>query len=587
MNYLFIFAIGPVQDFIATARRSRDLWYGSWMLSELAKATANSVAEKYGVDHLIFPAPSDFSALLPGSEINVPNKIVVLLNEFPEKFGEQIREEMIRRLDTLWKEAKNKIGGEISWERADKQVRDLPEFYWVSVAFEKPEEYPQARDKAEALLAARKNTRNFDQSIGDNSPKSSLDGARESVIPEETYPRGNNDPERKQKINLLYRSYRARPGERLSGVDLLKRLGELDKEPDFKSTSHMAAVPFLLWVDKENGHGQADKMLEEIKDMFEASGWPIGEQDGALIYESRLTEWIPSAEDQKTLKKRLSEIIEKYAGKDRLPGPYYALLAADGDNMGKTIDAQKNPADHRRLSQNLSEFARMVPGIIENHLGLHIYSGGDDVLAYLPMNSALKCARELERAFNSRLGVFKAIDDGREITPTLSVGIVIAHHLTPLSDVLEVARDAEREAKKVPGKNALAVTLSKRSGVDRTISGKWGQIDIRMDRLIDFSRQGAISAGAAYELQELHRLLSPAGIPPTGIAAEALRIIKRKREARGEEFVSETVLEIFREWLEEEKLSPFELAQEMIIAKNFADAADLAGEPLPSEQEVS
>lgn len=45
MKYLMIFSIGPVQEFIATARRSRDLWYGSWMLSELSKAAAKTISE--------------------------------------------------------------------------------------------------------------------------------------------------------------------------------------------------------------------------------------------------------------------------------------------------------------------------------------------------------------------------------------------------------------------------------------------------------------------------------------------------------------------------------------------------------------
>ena len=38
MKYLLTLSIGPVQDFIATARRSRDLWFGSWLLSELSRA---------------------------------------------------------------------------------------------------------------------------------------------------------------------------------------------------------------------------------------------------------------------------------------------------------------------------------------------------------------------------------------------------------------------------------------------------------------------------------------------------------------------------------------------------------------------
>jgi CRISPR-associated protein Cmr2 len=34
MNYSMVIGVGPVQEFIASARRSRDLWFGSWLLSE-------------------------------------------------------------------------------------------------------------------------------------------------------------------------------------------------------------------------------------------------------------------------------------------------------------------------------------------------------------------------------------------------------------------------------------------------------------------------------------------------------------------------------------------------------------------------
>lgn len=39
-TYLATLAIGPVQGFIAAARRSRDLWFGSYLLSEVSKAAA-------------------------------------------------------------------------------------------------------------------------------------------------------------------------------------------------------------------------------------------------------------------------------------------------------------------------------------------------------------------------------------------------------------------------------------------------------------------------------------------------------------------------------------------------------------------
>ena len=41
--HLLLVTLGPVQDFIAQARRTRDLWYGSHMLSELGRAAARAL----------------------------------------------------------------------------------------------------------------------------------------------------------------------------------------------------------------------------------------------------------------------------------------------------------------------------------------------------------------------------------------------------------------------------------------------------------------------------------------------------------------------------------------------------------------
>jgi CRISPR-associated protein Cmr2 len=61
MPSFFIYTLGPVQDFIAAAKRCRDLWFGSWLLSELSKSAAQAVAQYPGVGHgaLIFPYVAD------------------------------------------------------------------------------------------------------------------------------------------------------------------------------------------------------------------------------------------------------------------------------------------------------------------------------------------------------------------------------------------------------------------------------------------------------------------------------------------------------------------------------------------------
>jgi CRISPR-associated protein Cmr2 len=586
MKYLFICSIGPVQDFIATARRSRDLWYGSWMLSEMSKAAAKKLSDLYGSQALIFPYPDpEIKAhLFPDSELNVPNKLVAIVDDDPAKVGELLKTTIDERLSDLCADAFSLIGSSYDDQLAKNQVKDLPEFYWAGIEYENESNYPDARDLAETLLSARKNTRNFVQLPGANVPKSSLDGARESVIPESAYPKGGEpDSQKNNKNRKLYLNYGARPGERLSGVDLLKRLGTSQSTPKFKSTSHMAALPFLERITLEKGKEQKDAMLDEIGMLLNRAGWNTDEKDGALVFESRLVELVPSGDEQDQLREQLGVLLDKYAGKLR-PSPYYSLLLADGDNMGKTIDAQKIPSAHRKLSEALSKFALEARHIIEEKQGVAVYAGGDDILAYLPLNTVLECASQLEQTFKLRMRDFKAQDDnGQEISPTLSSGIVIAHHLTPLSDVLELARSAEKAAKQVKGKNAIAITLSKRSGADRTIKGKWGELDKRLGLLIDFSRQDAISAGTAYELQELSRVLSGTGIPPEGIVAEALRIVKRKRESGGEYRISEKVKEAFQLWLNQESINPEELARQMIVAQVFAGAYDLAG--IPKEEQ--
>lgn len=117
-----------------------------------------------------------------------------------------------------------------------------------------------------------------------------------------------------------------------------------------------------------------------------------------------------------------------------LPPSYYAVLAMDGDEMGRWLAGEKTPelqkllhpklreyfkglddtraeaglsarrpvgpALHAAISSALSTFASEVaPRIVAEHHGTMIYSGGDDVLALCPVATALECAGALRDAF--------------------------------------------------------------------------------------------------------------------------------------------------------------------------------------------
>ncbi len=568
MKYLFQASIGPVQDFIASARRSRDLFFGSWLLSELSKAAAKRIVDDKGI--LIFPAPdlqNMLDALNPGSELNVANKILAIIEGEPEELGKKIYTAIIEQLREIRDNAYKQIR-DSSWEGSDKekianaQVDDLVEYYCAAVEYD-GFNYAEKREKLERLMAARKNTRNFQRvKWGSQQPKSSIDGQLESVIPEYKYAPRNDSPDEKAKI--LYDQYGAGSAERLSGVDLLKRRGETKPISFFPSTSHIATIPFLdrlNQLDSDQNHKAKEKWntyVEEVQKLSEnrleyVSGLTkeeyhkiLGKLEGSLLFEERMRDLLDFVKDRnseqaKKVKQALQEFyecIDKQLGIAK-PDPYYALLHADGDHMGQTIDhfAEQGYEQHQQLSRKLDTFARRVRDVVKKHEGALVYSGGDDVLAFLPLHTVLQCAKELAKDFSEKLSAFQYTKDK---SPSLSVGVAIVHHLHPLSDALNIARTAEKKAKEA-GRNALAVTVNKRSGGEYTSTGHWNVIDGQLEKLIEYT--DTIPSGTAYELQDmLQRLSFSTGdsVLQDAMQAEVRRILQRKLNTSEEKIRKKT-----------------------------------------------
>lgn len=180
-QHLLQIHIGPMQAFIAAARRTRDLWFGSWLMSELSKAAAKGIAGQAGADALIFPATS-LSDLQPDSDLGVANKIVALVNH-PRQSATAARKALDARYDELIQAVSlaSKIDDH-SCRMAEAQLHSFLEFYWVSCPFNGT--YAHTCQQLDGLMAARKNVRTF-QPVSWNGvgrPKSSLDGDRKSVV---------------------------------------------------------------------------------------------------------------------------------------------------------------------------------------------------------------------------------------------------------------------------------------------------------------------------------------------------------------------------------------------------------------------
>jgi CRISPR-associated protein Cmr2 len=629
-----VVSLGPVQEFIASARRCQDLWFGSWVLSDLARATAEGIVAAAGEGSLVFPA-----AL--GDELSVANKIVAVLPEdrVPAEVAEGGgRASMMKRLEALATKVFAKLPKE-GWDRelALTQVRGVMEYVWVAVPFTAG--YAAARRQAEMLLSARKNTKVWGPVPWGpipGRPKSSIDGLRESVLYESLYTGGE-----KLAPEELHRLFFVKKSERLCGVGLLKRVGqeirrdgETAAKRPFHSTAHVAAGPLLARIERAEDAGRhaleayfgtlralgvalesfeilpGERGASAVRDPFKEGSVErsiprtFGEDglDGYLLFEDRLPEVLETyapgyaaktAPEREDLARRARAALARLLadiGQHGPPTPYYALLLADGDRMGKAIDrlATAGIDGHRALSRALEVFALGCRGIVERNGGSFVYSGGDDVLAFLPLHTALACADALQRSFGDTI---RKECPSLDPVPTLSVGLGIAHALEAMTDVRALAKQAETAAKRERG--SLGIAVSKRGGATLEIAGKWKDgppLHQRLDAWCRLFRAEELPDGVAFELEEAiapFEIRDPADAKASGdvaafkdvILSLTRRVLGRKRSERGKAPLHEDEVKALRARFEADP-DPIDavkkLSHELQIARLFLAAYESA-----------
>ncbi|MGH9173097.1 MAG: type III-B CRISPR-associated protein Cas10/Cmr2, partial [Vicinamibacterales bacterium] len=244
--------------------------------------------------------------------------------------------------------------------------------------------------------------------------------------------------------------------------------------------------------------------------------------------------------------------------------PYFATLVADGDRMGKHLSTLQSLEAHRDFSRRLARFAGQARAIVIDERGVPVYSGGDDVLAFLPVDTAIRCADRLRGSFTEIVG------SGL----TLSAGISIGHYHDPLHLLLEWGRQAERAAKR--SRNALAVVWHTRSGGEeaRIVVMSWeADPAARWSDWVEWFARDLVPDGLAYELRSLAREL--AGLNRDAaeslLPIEARRIIGRKQAERGRRKLDSVTIEaIIHECSSVEKLT--QTVDLMLVARRLAAA---------------
>ena len=503
-RHLLHISLGPVQEFIAQARRTRDLYQGSELLSELSRCAAQKLQAE---GELLIPAAV-------GEGDSVTNKLYAVV---PEGIEPRVVAEAAKgAVEKQWVgndhcqgiaakvKAKDSVvpllddGIDEAW---DEQIKTLLEFYaaWAPL---NDNNFKEARQAVERAVAARKNLRAFKQwkKQRGNVPKSSLDGGRETVLS-------------KNRNRESFGTYRIKDGEQLDAIGVIKRCR---KQPGhYPAIVNVAVGP---WIEKVH-KGQPDLLkdlksacLKDLKSACEKadvhdyknSKKPCVEHfhyDASVFFESR---WDSIEKEQRielgsTLKDTVLEIINKCGE----PHPYVACLVADGDNMGRRINRCSNPDELKDFSEKLSGFAGKVKGIVEDdNLGSLVYAGGDDVLAFVPLDKALDCADMLQDRFNAILG------EGA----SLSVGLGIGHEMEAMGELLELGREAEKLAKgagldETKSRKALGIILDKRSGGRRSWRKQWSETPVELISEAQLVMKDQLGAKKVYEIEDILRRL--------------------------------------------------------------------------------
>ncbi len=465
---LILFTIGPVQSFIAQARKTHDLYAGSQLLSNLVGKAIDIVGET----NLIFPKrgeamPNRFLA-------EVPEQITDL-NAFGKKVEDAVRDEWKRIANGTLNEVTRKPDG------FDQQIENFLEIYWVIETLESDNKYKETVVRLEKNLAALKNIRAFTQYSwqinlsGEQGRKCSLDGQRNVQF---YRPKNGNDSSETRSplysttggvyITSNFPEAALQPGEGLSAVSFVKRRYQYNEINPFDSTTEIALLDALNHL---KGDTVNSILLKEYNQQI------FSDFNAQLYYEDALTTDFFTKQainlkngyslEEARKKRKALEAASAFRFQK-----YYAVLTFDGDNMGKWLSGEKLndksqlKAFQIKFAECLADFAMTAKQRLNKNSGQTVYAGGDDFLGFVNLNHLLPILKDLRGMFHEKVNL--PPNEFKKDKISFSAGICVAHYKEPLTLVLQEAKNAQKKAKDLPGKDAFAITVVKGSGESHT-----------------------------------------------------------------------------------------------------------------------
>lgn len=409
---LLTFSLGPVHTFIAQARRVADLWAGSTVLSSLTRTAIEHVLGRGG--SMIFPT---FAAGVPPD--GLPNRFVCRV---PLDSADAIAGSAETAVRDAWR------------QMVARACTDLG-----TVGFEglEPDEVT-----LQALTCAWSWTDEFED-YADSSRKAAAQFA----------------------ASRMYRPfvYTEQDGEKCAVC------GERTALPDGDRRKVVQA-----WTDA------ASKVQGTPLEAF------LRVDQGRLCLVCATKRLVPYAQGSK---RQIYVSFTAFEPAERRP--YFAIVSMDGDRLGETLGGahlapgsslERYQAD---VSAALSAFAAALrtnsAALNQAALSLRdplqgatppqlIYAGGEDVLFLADPRDALSCAIAVRNRYRQEMAA-RGLDPSRL---TISGAVLYAHTKIPAGSLFAEAEILLKEkAKRSAGRDAVALSLHKRSGEPVSVAFKW------------------------------------------------------------------------------------------------------------------
>lgn len=499
-RYLFICTFGPVQSFIAKARKVIDYQNGSALLSYFTDKLINEYNSKINENPLF--NSDDSNIIYPAIRIkSKPNRFIANLyvkdeNKNEHEIKEQI-EHLGKALDDFFFDEILQLFNNIiikftthsniaqlnpnSINYAKHQIRNFFEFYWLALPYDSDLSYGKNYENLENWLGATKNRRIIVQTAenGERGAKCSLCGENNALF--------FYDEQRAfaHEFVVIFNEYRRHimdKKEGLCAICLIKRfLEEVIRTISYRLDPIAMNSTAGISIGNVLGVNCYSELFISYLQLFESQGKKYFDED--FYFRENVSE----ENLNRNIRDNFEPIIDwfeknKGAFDDSIWSKYYALLMFDGDDMGKWISGAYLKEDvnlesfHNNMSKSLGDYSVAVGKIFEKYNGLIVYAAGDDNCGFVNLKHLFDLLIELKKEFPHFEELEKNSLINNNMKSTLSCGVCIAHYKEPLTRVIEKTRQMERLAKDVPNKDAVAIAVLKKSGdIEKTVF-KWNYI---------------------------------------------------------------------------------------------------------------